>query len=572
MRATPRSGENRDITSIPASDPDGTLEKATMRPHFVLALLLSLGSLASAQERQDVTFQINQTTVLGQSVFVLGSLPELGGGDVRLAVKLEPTSYPVWKATVSLPRGRAYTYQYYIRNDAPGQGGNAANGTAVGPLLSASTPPLPADVTPSSKTVFYHSGFSPAVLWWRQGGGPFQSIVMHDAGPGRLPGETRWAARRFGAPRQTVEFYFANPAGTLRDPASGWYSTALDSAFVQDGEVFNYVPASSVTPTTKAFNPASPPTIFSPALNETRRYRVVLPRGYTQHAQRRYPVIYMHDGQNCFDNSTAAFGVEWRADEALASLTRAGVMRECIIVGVDNGPNRLNDYAAPDAGGWGDGRYFTFLRTQLKPLIDAQYRTLAGPETTAAVGSSMGAQASLFMGWDFPSVYGRIGGLSGAYTVFNANFLTRVQSQPRRAVRLYLDTGDAGTASDNYWQTYNLRDNLLNPARAGGAGGAYTLEGDLRHVVGFGQQHNETAWAARVPRCFEFLFPVTEQANELHGLVSAARGDVNDDDRVDDSDLAALESGDGPNMDVDRDGVFDAVQDRAALLDILMGR
>lgn len=532
--------------------------------------LCGIGAAAYAQDRQNVTFQINQTTTVGQSVFVLGSLPELGSNDVRYAVKLEPTAYPVWKSTISLPRGRSYTYRYYIRNDAPGQGGNAANGTAIGSVLSASTGALAAD--PTTKTVFYHSGFNPPILWWRQGTGVYQSSVMHDAGPGRLPGERRWAARRFGVAKQPLDFYIANAAGTLRDPPSGSYITPLDAAFVQDGEVFNFVPAPSVSGQSRAFSPTSPPSLFSAALNETRRYRVVLPRGYAQHTSKRYPVIYMHDGQNCFDASTAAFGVEWQADEAAANLTRSGTMRECIIVGVDNGPNRLNDYAAPDAGGWSDARYFTFLRTQLKPLIDSQYRTLTGPDDTGAIGSSMGAQASLYMGWDFPNVYKKIGGLSGAYAVFNSGFLNRVQAQAKRDIRLYLDTGDSGTSNDNYWQTYNLRDNLLNPARAGGVGGAYTLESDMRHQVGFGHSHNESAWAARVPACFAFLFPTSDEANALYAVVSAARGDVNDDDRIDASDLAALESGDGPNMDVDRDGVFDAALDHAALIDILMGR
>lgn len=535
----------------------------------VLSLLLACVP-AFAQSRQDVVFQVNQTTVVGQSVFVLGSLAELGADDVRNAVKLEPTSYPVWKATISLPRGVSYTYRFYIRNDAPGQGGNASNGTPVGSLLSASTLPLAGSVT--SKTIFAHSTNSPPILWWRQGAGAFQSIAMHDAGPGRFPEERRWAARRFGAPGRPIEFYTAAANGTGRDPASGSYSTPLDLAFVQDGQVFNYVPAAFVAGPARQFTTTSPPSLFSAALNETRRYRVILPRGYAQHTAKRYPVIYMHDGQNCFDASTAAFGVEWQADEAANTLTRSGTMRECILVGIDNGPNRLNDYAAPDAGGWSDGRYFTFLRTQLKPLIDSTYRTLTGPADTGAVGSSMGAQASLYMGWDFASTYQRIGGLSGAYTVFNSGFLNRVQSQAKRTIRLYLDTGDSGTASDNYWQTYNLRDNLLNPARASSAGGAFALEGDLRHRVGFGQIHNEAAWASRVPGCFEFLFPTGDEANGLLGVVSAARGDVNDDDRVDASDLAALESGDGPNLDVDRDGVFDAALDRQSLLDILFAR
>lgn len=523
---------------------------------------------AAGVERQNVVFQISQTTVVGQSVFVMGSLAELGGGDVRKAVKLEPTTYPVWKATISLPTNAAYTYQYYIRNDAAGQGGNAGNGTPIGSVLNGSTMTTSSD--PASKTVFVHTSFDAPTLYWRQpaGSGAFQSVSMWDVGAA-ANGTRRWAARGFGVPQRAIEFYVTNASGSLRDPASGAYTTTLDLALVQGSNIFNYVPAASVTGQTRDFAPANPPGIQSSFTGELRKHRVVLPRGYTSHPTRRYPVIYMHDGQNCFDNSTAAFGVEWRADETAAELTRLGQMREAIIVGADNTANRLNDYAAPDAGGWTDQRYFNYLRQELKPLIDANYRTLTGPDDSGAIGSSMGAQASLFMGWDHTGTYRKIGAFSGAFEVFNSGFYNRVQSQSKRGIRLYLDSGDTGAGGgDNYWPIYNLRDNLINPARAGGIGGAYALEGDLRHVVGFGQQHNETAWASRLPGALGFLFPTSDEPNQLASVVSARPADVNDDDLITIEDLYAFEQnlpGARSTTDVDRDGVAGEAEDRVAL-------
>ncbi|MBL0926896.1 MAG: hypothetical protein IBJ11_04485 [Phycisphaerales bacterium] len=536
-------------------------------------MLLIAARRAPAQERVDVTFQVSQTTVVGQSVFVLGSLPELGGGDLRYAVKLEPSSYPVWKATVSLPTNRSYSYQFYIRNDAPGQGGLSTNGSAIGTPVNASTPT--ASLSPSSKTVFYHSGFNAPVLYWRQGGtGPFAAVTMHDAGPGRGAGESRWAARRFGLARQDVELYFTNDSGTVRDPASGVYSTSLDALLVQDGQIFNYVPAAAIAGPAKQYtlNGSTPSTaVFSPELNETRAYRVIVPRGYAQHTTRRYPVIYLHDGQNVFE--PGPFGT-WNADSTAASLIAAGRMREAILVGVDNGPNRLSDYAAPDSGGWSNARYFVFLRDRLKPLIDAQYRTLTGPDDTGAIGSSMGGQASMYMGWDYPGTWRKIGAFSGAWNVYTQGFYNRVIGQSRvgRPIRLYLDSGDSGTASDNYWLTYNLRDNLINPARSGGSGGAFVLERDLEHAVGFFQQHNEAAWAARLPGALRFLFPTSDEPNALFLLPSSRRGDVNDDDQVNADDLYAFNQGSpgpGSTTDVDRDGTPGTAADLQMLTSLL---
>lgn len=534
----------------------------------------ALSPAAIAQDRQDVTFQINQTTAFGQSVFVLGDLPELGANDLRFAVKLEPSTYPIWKATVSLPVNRSYTYRYYLRNDAAGQWGNTLNGTALGAgPVSASTGPV--TLTPAGKTVFWHSSIADPVLYWREAGvGAYQAAPMHRVGPGRTPAESRWVARGLFAPRRSMEFFFANQAFTQFDPPdSSTYVTALDTLLVQDQNVFTYVPAPSISGPTKRYTlPGGVPSTFitSTAMGETRRYRVITPRGYDQHPTRRYPVLYLHDGQNVFE--PGAFG-DWLADETAARLTRLGQSREVIMVGVDNGPNRLNDYAAPDSGGWANGRYLTFMRDELKPVIDAQYRTLSGPDDTGILGSSMGGQASLWFGWDAPGAYRRLGVFSGAWNVFSSGFYNRVQSQPRRDVlRIYLDSGDSGTATDLFWTTVGLRDNLINPARAGGVGGAYVLERDLRHTYGPGQIHNEGAWAQRLPGCLAFIFPAHEAPNELGSLPSSLPTDIDDDGDTDLNDLYAFDQGTPAptsTLDVDRDGTITPVLDRAALLSAL---
>ncbi len=538
-----------------------------------LILVASPISPARADQREDVLFSVNTATVFGESIFILGDLPELGGNDLRFSVKLEPNTYPVWKATISLPVNRTYTYRYYERNDAAGQWGNVSNGVVIAGPFTASTSIIPLD--PPTKTVFYHSTTTPPVLWWRQGTGAFVPITMHEVGPGRTPSEKRWAARRFGESRRSPDFYFTSDAGTARDPAIGSYSTALDELLVQDAHLFTYVPAPSITGpikryTTTGANPSTPSTsLFSAAMNETRRYRVITPRGYDQHATRRYPVLYMHDGQNVFENG--AFGT-WNADETAESMTRLAQMREVILVGADHGPNRISDYAAPDSGGFANARYLTFMQTELKPLIDANYRTLTGPDDTGILGSSMGGQASMWFGWDASNIFRRIGAFSGAWNVNTSGFYNRLMAQPRRDLLIYLDSGDSGPAADNFWITVNLRDNLINPARASSVGGPYVLERDLRYHYGPGQQHNEPAWAARLPECYEFLYPATESPNELADEPSAAPADVNDDDAQDIEDLYAWEQGNpGPDstLDGDRDGTVEPVEDRVALLALL---
>ncbi|MBX3383244.1 MAG: hypothetical protein KF864_07025 [Phycisphaeraceae bacterium] len=522
-----------------------------------LGVALAAAVAATAQTRHPVHFEILQQTTLGQSVYVLGDAAELGAWDITRAVKLEPSAYPIWSATVSLPAGLDYSYRYYLRSDAPADQRLATNGAPVGVVLSASTPPDPAAherqalVTLSTKAA--------PVLHWRAIGSAdsFVPAPMIEIGPGRTAGERRWLALDIGHASRGMEFYITALDGSGREPSAGVYTSRLAAAHLQNGGLFAYTPAAQIAAPRKDYAPANPPSIFSTNLQQTRRYRVLLPRGYDAHTQRSYPVVYMHDGQNVFD--VGPFGT-WAADSAASAMTAAGRMRECIIVGIDNTSTRLSDYQPPEDNGRADA-YAAFIHDELMPVIDANYRTLTGAANTGAIGSSMGGVVSLYMGWHQPQRFARVGALSGAWTVTQLD--ERVGAQAAPEIRLWIDSGDSGTSSDNYWPTYTLRDRLMRPARPGGA---MPLFDTLRHTVGFQQQHNEAAWASRIGEVFAYLFPAAEEENPLRTLATGERFDADADGRVGIDDLYAQHQ--QSPLDVNADGEIDT-HDANALRSVL---
>lgn len=147
---------------------------------------------------------------------------------------------------------------------------------------------------------------------------------------------------------------------------------------------------------------------FIPQLNRARRIWIYLPKGYNE-TQKRYPVLYMQDGQNIFDEYTSAFG-EWGVDECLDSLI-AGGKPAGIVVGID-GPKRLNEYNPYAFRDFGEGegdRYLDFIVQTLKPFIDKNFRTLASKENTIIAGSSMGGLISYYAMIKQPQVFGKAG-------------------------------------------------------------------------------------------------------------------------------------------------------------------
>ncbi len=154
---------------------------------------------------------------------------------------------------------------------------------------------------------------------------------------------------------------------------------------------------------------------FIPQLNRTRRIWIYLPEDYSK-SKKRYPVLYMHDGQNIFDTYTSGFG-EWEVDECLDSLIKKG-KQASIVVGIDNSPQRFNEYNPYDFQQFGKGegdKYIEFLAQTLKPFIDDKYRTLSSKENTIIAGSSMGGLISYYAMLKLPDVFGKGGIFSPAF-------------------------------------------------------------------------------------------------------------------------------------------------------------
>jgi metallo-beta-lactamase class B len=157
-------------------------------------------------------------------------------------------------------------------------------------------------------------------------------------------------------------------------------------------------------------------SFYMPQLNRSRRVWIYLPSDYKTATTKRYPVMYMQDGQNLFDARTS-FSGEWGVDESLVKLEKAGDLG-CIIVGIDNGgAKRINEYSpyGHNQYGVGEGKaYVNFLVQTLKPFIDSAYRTYSDPKHTAIAGSSLGANISLFAALSNPQVFGKVGIFSPA--------------------------------------------------------------------------------------------------------------------------------------------------------------
>jgi len=186
-----------------------------------------------------------------------------------------------------------------------------------------------------------------------------------------------------------------------------------------------------------------------PQLNRTRRIWIYLPKDYNS-GSKIYPVLYMQDGQNLFNEQSASFG-EWGIDECLDTLQRQ-LGKGCIVVGIDNGgENRLKEYnpynfsvkgplAPPDTKGEGK-EYVEFLVKTLKPFIDTKYRTQKGRPYTFIAGSSMGALISEYALLKYPEVFGAAGLFSPAFWISPEIYTDAANAEADVITRYYLYAG-----------------------------------------------------------------------------------------------------------------------------------
>ncbi|MCX2473907.1 alpha/beta hydrolase-fold protein [Pedobacter sp. MC2016-05] len=154
---------------------------------------------------------------------------------------------------------------------------------------------------------------------------------------------------------------------------------------------------------------------YMPQLNKHRQIWIYLPKGYSK-SNKRYPVIYMQDGQNLF-HANPPRADEWAVDSIMDSLIREG-SKEMIVVGIDHGgKDRLKEYNPYDSQyGKGEGKeYVSFLVETLKPHIDSNYRTLKDFANTSIAGSSMGGLISMYAIARYPKTFGSAGVFSPAF-------------------------------------------------------------------------------------------------------------------------------------------------------------
>lgn len=188
-----------------------------------------------------------------------------------------------------------------------------------------------------------------------------------------------------------------------------------------------------------------------PQLGRTRRVLVYLPADYAAQPARRYPVLYLHDGQNVFDAATSYSG-EWGVDETLDQLRRARQdATGSIVVAIDNGQQfRSDEYVPwrseglkgqPHQGGQGSA-YVDFLAQTLKPYVDAHYRTRPDAAHTGVAGSSLGGLISVYAALKYPRVFGEVGAFSPAFWVCNDSLRAFAKTHPAaRTARFYFVCG-----------------------------------------------------------------------------------------------------------------------------------
>jgi predicted alpha/beta superfamily hydrolase len=256
------------------------------------------------------------------------------------------------------------------------------------------------------------------------------------------------------------------------------------------------------------------PAFPSNVLGNTRDVILYLPAGYLDDAPARYPVLYMHDGQNLFDPQAMWGG--WDVAGTADGLIASGSMRKIIVVGAANTPARFDEYThvqddlssncnGSQIVGGQAALYGQFLVNELKPTIDGRWRTLPDRDNTAILGSSLGGLVSVWIGYAYPRVFKLVGGMSstfewGKICLQNPTMIDLVKQAGKQDFRIYIDTGGGpGTSTDNYDATDQMRQLLVSQGFQYGV--------DLMHWWEPNALHNEAAWRARLNKPLQFWFP-----------------------------------------------------------------
>lgn len=243
---------------------------------------------------------------------------------------------------------------------------------------------------------------------------------------------------------------------------------------------------------------------------EKLSYRVLLPPSYDEQDSKRYPVLYVQDGQALWSTSEDPFGV-WNLDKTLDHLFDLNGIEEVIVVGIDTSDrrtDRLSHVPDPEHGGGEGPLHLSALVDHLIPAINARFRTKADRDNTAVMGSSMGGLFSFYAAWTRPDVFGKAACLSSSFWWAKRHMVRLVQGDGTAQARpmLYLDSGAAvsafekdPSARDGFHHTRSMFRALMRHGYVAGV--------DLHRLTFTGQTHDAASWAARVAIPLQLLFP-----------------------------------------------------------------
>lgn len=502
----------------------------------LLAMLIVLSDAdAASAVRKTVEFSIVRDVGIGNEVCVLGSHPQLGGGNPVRALKLAWNPGNVWRGSIALEAGENLSYRYISRPFGVSTWGNATLRTDLTGDLSVQVPAHPMPPW-GGKSVFLQTTWNEAFILYRDRTheGSWTEVPMTLSGPGRTPSERVFRVDGLAPSGADVEFVFRNASSVYLNapapPSAAPYQsvqapynfrTTLDVFFVQDQQVFNARPPAAVSAPRTETRQISSTVSGIPG----RPISIRLPRGYDENSTKRYPVVYFHDGQNVFFPG-GPFGT-WDADRIAAYETSQGRMREAILVAIPNGnaygSDRLQEYlpdgdAITNYGGTSvnhPGRassYTAFILNNVAPTLDANYRTLGDAANTITAGSSMGGLVADYLALNNSDRFGVVGIFSPAYWAAPLYVSSR-DAAPRKPVRRFLSMGTSesstGESSSNiYWQgalqAYNSYVRLAHP-----------IGTELRFEGVASGTHSESTWAGLLPSFFAFALDPWLEAQPL---------------------------------------------------------
>ncbi len=233
-------------------------------------------------------------------------------------------------------------------------------------------------------------------------------------------------------------------------------------------------------------------SVVAPYSTEVRDLYVYLPAGYKQgHA--KYPVLYVHDGQNLFDPQRAFLGQTWNALATLNYLIEKKVITPIIVVAIDNTSERMDEYIPENRG----DEYLQYIVETIKPQIDLAFRTEINSKLTGIMGSSLGGLISLHAGLKRPETFGLVAALSPSIWVNDRSILSSYQYGSQLPRKIYIDSGTVGGE-----EPQNVVD-LFHVLVKRGFRQGDNLYADIQE----GAAHEEKFWAMRLPTVLEFLFP-----------------------------------------------------------------